>query len=279
MSTRAAAFAYFDAPPLALAHRGGTAYGPNLGLENTLTAFGNAVALGYRYLETDVHATADGVLLAFHDTDLDRVTDATGAIADLPYAAVREARVGGRERIPRLVDLVEAFPGVRLNLDVKADSAFEGTLDLIERLRLHDRVCLGSFSERRIRRIRRRLGPTVATAAGQAGTAAMALGPVLLSRLVHTAAPVFQVPEETDVRGRRVRVVHPRMIRTAHALGKQVHVWFHPEQEQSAQVYERLLDLGVDGIVADRIDVLADVLAARGQWVNGPAAGMPPAGR
>ena len=104
--------AYLDARrPLAFAHRGG-AYHPEIeGLENTLAAFRHAVELGYTYLETDVHVTSDGVLLAFHDTVLDRVTDRTGSIADSTYDEVRQALIGGRERVPTLAELFDAFPG------------------------------------------------------------------------------------------------------------------------------------------------------------------------
>ena len=109
---------YFDAPtPIGLAHRGGAKLAANLHLENTLSAFRRAVGLGYRYLETDVHATVDGVLLAFHDSRLDRVTDTPGRIAELPWATVRAARINGAEPIPLLSELLEEFPGVRINID------------------------------------------------------------------------------------------------------------------------------------------------------------------
>ncbi|MFD9130057.1 glycerophosphodiester phosphodiesterase, partial [Kitasatospora sp. NPDC059571] len=108
---------FLDHPgPLAFAHRGGDLGHP----ENSLAAFEAAVALGYRYLETDVHATRDGVLVAFHDSRLDRVTDATGAVAELPWDTVGRARIGGTEPVPLLEDLLGAFPAARFNIDVKA---------------------------------------------------------------------------------------------------------------------------------------------------------------
>lgn len=262
---RAIDYPYLSAPaPIALAHRGGAKLVENVGFENTLAAFGRAVAMGYRYLETDVHATSDGEAIAFHDTVLDRVTDARGRVADLPWSVVRAARVGGIEPVPRLGDLLEAFPGTFVNIDVKADSALEPTLRV---LRAHDatrRVCLGSFSPRRIRAVRRELGPGVATAAGQIGTAAMRFGPGPLSRLLHTPAPVLQIPAQHRVGGRTITVVTAGLVRRAHRLGKHVHVWFHDWAREDAEEFHRLLDLGVDGIVADRIDVLRDVLVERG---------------
>ena len=87
-----AEFAFLDHPgPIAFAHRGGAGDWP----ENTMPAFAGAVALGYRYVETDVHVTADGVLLAFHDDRLDRVTDRAGVVRELPWSEVRQARVDG----------------------------------------------------------------------------------------------------------------------------------------------------------------------------------------
>ncbi len=250
--------------PIAMAHRGGAAYGPNAGRENTMAAFRAAVALGYRYLETDVHATADGRVVAFHDSRLDRVTDATGAIADLPYAAVAQARVGGTEPVPLLAELLDSLPETFVNIDVKADQALGPTIEEIRRLGVLDRVCVGSFSEHRLRAARRALGPRLATAAGPVGTYALRLTPARLSRLLHSPAPVLQVPSEHRVLGRLVRVVTPALLQTAHALGKQVHVWFHDWSREDATEMHRLLDLGVDGLVTDHIDVLADVLADRG---------------
>ncbi len=111
---------YLDHPaPLPFAHRGGAADG----LENTAAAFRRAVDRGYRYLETDVHATSDGKLVAFHDATLDRVTDSRGEIRALPWRAVRRARVAGREPLPLFEDLLEEFPPARWNVDLKAEAA------------------------------------------------------------------------------------------------------------------------------------------------------------
>src|SRR5688500_7386120 len=128
---KAADYPYFDVPFAALAHRGGATYLPNLHRENSLHAFRQAVQLGYRYLETDVHTTADGVLLAFHDAVLDRVTARRGAIRTLPYAEVARARIHGIDPIPRLIDLLTEFPDARFNIDAKADAAVDRLADVI----------------------------------------------------------------------------------------------------------------------------------------------------
>lgn len=271
---RAQDYPYLSDPtPVALAHRGGAAYAPNVGLENTMAAFRAAVEMGYRYLETDVHATRDGRVVAFHDTVLDRVTDVSGPIAALPWSVVREARVGGSAGVPLLAELLEEWPDVRVNIDVKSDGALQPTIREVQRLRAAERVCIGSFSERRLRAARRALGPGVATAAGQVGTALLRFSPALLSRMLHTPAPVLQIPAHHRVGGRTVTLVTPGLLRRAHDLGKHVHVWFHPWSREDAAEMHRLLDLGADGIVTDHIDVLRDVLAERGLPLG--AAGAP----
>ncbi len=261
---RAAEFPYLAGPPIAMAHRGGAAYPPNVGLENTLAAFRAAVALGFRHVETDVHATADGRVVAFHDPRLDRVSDATGAIAELPYAAVREARIGGREPVPLLSELLEALPETKVNIDIKSDHALEPTIREIRRLGALDRVCVASFSERRVRAARRALGPRLATACGALGTVSTRFAPALVTRYLHTPAPVLQLPEQYRIGGRQLTLVTPALVRAVHGLGKQLHVWFHSWSREDAEEMHRLLDLGADGIVTDHIHVLAEVLAQRG---------------
>lgn len=258
----AAEHPYFDAPPLALAHRGGAAYAPNVGIENTMAAFRNAVALGFRYLETDVRSTSDGHLIAFHDTRLDRVTDGEGLIAALPWSVVRAARINAAEPIPELTELLEAFPDTRINIDIKAAGALTPLWRAIHEHGAQDRVCIGSFSNRRLAAFRRLAGRQVATAAGQVGTAALMFAPGWLTGMLHSPAQVLQLPARFTIRGRTIQVVTPRLLDTAHGLGKQVHVWTIDDAEEMA----RLLDLGVDGIVSDRIDTLKDVLTRRGQW-------------
>jgi len=141
-------FAFLDHPgPLAFAHRGGAAEGA----ENTVAAFERAVGLGYTYLETDAHATSDGVLIAFHDHTLDRVTDRRGRISELPYRTVKQARVHGVHEIPLLEDLLGTWPEIRFNIDVKEAAAIAPLAEAIRRTNSYDRICLTSFSDERRR--------------------------------------------------------------------------------------------------------------------------------
>ncbi len=251
-------WAFLDHPgPLAFAHRGGAGDWP----ENTMPAFENAVGLGYRYLETDVHVTADGVLLAFHDDHLDRVTDRTGEIATLPHREVAEARVDGREPIPLLEDLLGSFPDTRINIDPKHDGSVEPLIDTLRRTGAVDRVCIGSFSDARIRRLQQALGPDLCTSMGPREVFRLRLDAI--SGQVHpTATGCVQIPESF----RGVTVTNAAVVRAAHRAGLQVHVW----TVDDPATMRRLLDLGVDGIMTDRPAVLKEVLVGRGQWVPAP---------
>jgi glycerophosphoryl diester phosphodiesterase len=246
---------YLDHPgTLAFAHRGGTEAHP----ENSLAAFGHAVGLGYTYLETDVHATADGTVLAFHDVALDRVTDRSGRIAELSWSEVAEARIGGTEPIPLLADLFTAFPGVRINIDPKDDRVVDPLVEILKEHDALDRVCLGSFSDRRLRRCRTLLGPGLCTSAGPLAVARVRLSSLGLPT-GRPAAHCLQVP----VRQGGIPLVDRRFVDHAHARGMQVHVW---TIDDPAEMH-RLLDLGVDGLMTDQPSLLRSVLIDREDWV------------
>ncbi|HSX99455.1 MAG TPA: glycerophosphodiester phosphodiesterase [Streptomyces sp.] len=247
---------YLDHPgPIAFAHRGGAADG----LENTMVQFRRAVESGYRYIETDVHATLDGKLAAFHDSTLDRMTDGAGRIADLPWKEIRHARVAGIEPVPLFEELLESFPEVRWNVDIKAEAALHPLLNLIARTGSWDRVCVGSFSESRVARAQRLAGPRLATSYGTSGVLGLRLRSWGVPAALRRTAVAAQVPQAQS----GVPVVDHRFVRAAHARGLQVHVWTVNEPQRM----HRLLDLGVDGIMTDHIDTLRKVLEDRGTWV------------
>lgn len=251
---RASAFAFLEWPgPIPFAHRGGASEAP----ENTLPAFEHAVRLGYRYVETDVHVTADGVLLAFHDDVLDRVTDGSGTIAELPWSVVSRARVDGAEPIPRFEDLLGAFPELRVNVDPKHDAAVEPLAAALRRCGAVDRVCVGAFSDERLERVRA-LVPGVCTSLGPIGTLQLGLA-AAGEQIDELPAPCAQVPPSYGDKP----IVTAAFVEEAHRRGIQVHVWTIDEEDEMHQ----LLDLGVDGVMTDRPALLRSVLEARGAWV------------
>ena len=245
---------FLDWPhPVPVAHRGGAAERP----ENTMPAFAAAVAMGYRYVETDVHATADGVLLAFHDHSLDRVTDMTGELGHLPYATVRKARVQG-EPIPRLEDLLGTWPELRVHIDAKHRRAVAPLVEVIDRTGAHDRVCIGAFADRRVARLRRLSGGRICTWMGRREILALR-GASLRLPTPRSPAGCTQVP----VRQGPLPLVDRRFVAAAHRRGVAVHVWTIDDRAEM----ERLLDLGVDGILSDRPSLLKEVFVERGLWI------------
>jgi glycerophosphoryl diester phosphodiesterase len=245
---------YLDHPgPLAIAHRGGALDAP----ENTLPAFERAAALGYSYVETDARVTADGVAVAFHDDDLSRLAGRPGRISELSWSEVATARIGG-EPIPRLDELLGSFPGLKINVDPKQDQVVDLVAEAIRATASIDRVGVGSFSGKRLSRLRHLLGPRLCTSLGPAA--------IVRLRLASLGAPVGRLPGpcvQVPVRGPKgVPIVDRRFVDEVHRRFMQVHVW---TVDEPAEMHA-LLDLGVDGLMTDRPRVLKDVLVARGQW-------------
>ncbi|WP_299039207.1 glycerophosphodiester phosphodiesterase family protein [uncultured Pseudokineococcus sp.] len=250
--------------PLLLAHRGFS----RDGLENTLAAFAAALELGADVLETDVHTTSDGVLVAFHDDRLDRTTDGEGELARTPWSVVSRARIGGREPVPRLAEVLEAFPDAVLNIDVKAPGAVRPLVALLRGTGAWERVVVASFSERRRRAVVRALPTGTATSAGAplvAAVVAAVRAPVPATARRRAVAralagvDVLQVPED---------VATDAFVRAVHEAGRLVHVW----TVDDVPTMHRLLDAGVDGLVTDRTDLLRRVLDARAAGRRGPVA-------
>ncbi|HEX6355064.1 glycerophosphodiester phosphodiesterase [Actinophytocola sp.] len=252
--------AFFAGPyPRAFVHRGWH-FGDLEGMENSLTAFRRAVAEGFYYLETDVHATADGVVVVHHDAVLDRTTDSCGAIARLPWQVVRTAKIGGREPVSRLEEVLEELPDALLNIDVKAERAIRPLLDTLRRTNAFGRVCVASFSEARLERVRRDGPDGLLTSMGTKAIARLwAAG--RLPRFVR-ARRGYQRIAQVPVRQGGLTVVDKRLISAARRRGIEVHVWTIDDPGQMNE----LIDLGVDGLMTDRPGVLRDVLRARGLW-------------
>ena len=253
-------------PPIAIAHRGSRLLWP----ENTMEAFSGAVSLGYRHIETDIHLTADRVLVCHHDLTVDRTTEGSGRVRDLTFEQLSELDAGYRHlrteglvfrgagvRIPALEEVLLAFPEVSFVVDLKTDDLIDPLHQLIERLGLHDRLIVGSFSDRRLEEFRSVSRGRVATSTG----AALSRSWLIASRVgrgVRSEARALQLP----IRSRGVRVVDRRLVTAAHDRGLQVHVWTVNDPAEMTS----LLDIGVDGIITDRPDLLKEVLLERGEW-------------
>lgn len=247
-------WAFLDWPhPIPFAHRGGAAEHP----ENTMAAFAAAVKLGYRYLETDVHATADSRLIAFHDDDLDRATDHRGAVSGLSFDQLRGVRVGG-EPIPLLEDVLATWPDARVYIDAKDDQAVPLLVAALDRTVAYDRVCIGSFCTRRVARLRSLVGGRVCTWMGRTDVARL--------RLASLGVPTPRFRDsctQLPIRKGPFTLVDRRLVHAARQRGVAVHVYAVNDRP----AMERLLDLGVDGILSDRPSLLKEVFCERGLWV------------
>ena len=240
--------------PIAFAHRGGAEEFP----ENTLRAFRHAVDLGYTHVETDVHATADGVAVAFHDDSLDRVTDGRGAVGDLDWRRVRRALVAGTDPVLRLDELLEELPDTRINIDPKSDAAVGPLVEALRRSGAVERVCVCSFSDRRTARVRDRIGDSLCVGAGPRGIARLLAASAGARRPASFDFHAAQVP----VRSKGLTLVRPAVLAAAHRRDVAVHVWTIDEPAEM----HRLLDMGADGIMTDRPSVLRRVMVERGHW-------------
>lgn len=277
--------------PLAFAHRGADPQ-----RENTMAAFRRAVELGYQYVEIDVRTSADGELVIFHDETLDRVTDGSGALSEKTWDQLSQLRVVGAasqdagrrtaageltdsgtpeaaaaepvkpdspgEPLVRFAEALEAFPDTHFNVDLKDAEAVEPFVRIVEEHGAHHRVLASSFNDARRRRALRSLTRSVATSAGWVSTALIVLlGPLGLLRLPCRSAPAIDCVQVPIRRG-RIRIVTEAFVRRCHRAGLQVHVWVIDEPE----LMHQLLDLGVDGLMTDDAEALAQVMRQRSVW-------------
>jgi len=235
-----------------------------------MEAFSGAVSLGYRHVETDVHLTSDGVLVCFHDHLVDRTTDGTGPVSRFDHkslstldAGYRHAGVDGFTfrgrgvRVPTLEEVVRSFPDVSFVVDLKGEGVVGPLNALVDRLGLHDRLIVGSFSDSKLQEFRDASRGRVATSTGAASSRSWVFAS-RVGRGVRSEASALQLPR----RARGLRVVTRRLIDVAHTRGLQVHVWTVNDPHEM----EELLDLGVDAIITDRPDLLKETLVARNQW-------------
>lgn len=249
--------------PIRLAHRGSRKLWP----ENTFHAFDGAVDLGYQYIETDIRVTRDDVVVVFHDATLERTTNGVGAISDWDWKDLQHLDAaynftpdgesfplrGKGVRISRLDDAFSTYPDVHFNIDLKAKRSEWPVADAIVRMRRMDSVLVGGFIDRRTARFRRITKGRVATSAGSAASAAMYTAS-RMGRSTTDKFDAFQLPVAT-----RGMSVDQKLVDAIHATDSHIHVWTVDDPE----TMHAMLDLGVDGIVTDRPDVLNEVIEER----------------
>jgi glycerophosphoryl diester phosphodiesterase len=180
-------------------------------------------------------------------------------VSDLAWAERSRARLAGDEVLPRLDELLERWPDARWNIDAKDDAVIDPLVEVVRRAGAIDRVCLTSFFDHRIARLRAALGPQLCTSMGRLTLARLRIDSLRPGRGQQYPAGAAQVPPRYGP----IPVVEPRFLAGARRAGVAVHVWTVDDEASM----DRLLDLGVDGIMTDRPSVLRAVLRRRGQWV------------
>ena len=245
---------FFAGPlPRIFAHRGLATDAP----ENTLLAFLSALAIGATHLETDVHASADGVAVISHDADLVRTAGRAHRIDELDFDELNRVDLGHAQTYPSLEEALDAFPDARFNIDFKSDAVVIPAVKAILRAQAVRRVLVTSFDNgRRLRAVRALPGVATSTSPVSFVGAlfAVKLGLVPLARRLLRDVEAVQVPE----RSLGLRVISPQTVRRLKAAGVEVHVWTINEPADM----RRLLDWGVDGLVTDRADLALEVVKA-----------------
>lgn len=237
--------------PRLLAHRGLAVDAP----ENTLLAFLKALAAGATYLETDVHASKDGVAVLSHDPNLRRTAGRKLKVSDLTLKELRAIDLGEGQTFSTLAELLDAFPEARFNIDIKSLDAAKPAAEAILKARATGRVLITSFNRKR-RHAAVRLMPGVASSPSPGEIMIAVLGAKLrisvLVRFAFRHVTAVQVP----VRGAGIRIATRGVIKRFHAAGLEVHIW----TINDVATMKRLLDLGVDGLFTDRIDLALGLL-------------------
>ena len=243
-----------DNKPIAIAHRGGQ----GKAAENTLEAFSQAISLGYKYIETDIHSTKDEKIVLFHDDMLDRITNGRGLVNNYSFTELEKFKVNGKYKIPSLEEVILSWPDVFLNIDCKADN---GVLPLVKILKetpkLLNKICIGSFSGKRLEFIRNSLGSKVCTSCSPSEVIKIKLSSYGVKQSP-VRANCIQIPEYHY----GIPVLDKNLIKESHILGLKVHVWTINKRKD----IEKMLDYGIDGIISDEIEILKSVFEERKIW-------------
>lgn len=241
---------YFDtARPHLLAHRGLSQHDSGID-ENSIAAFEQALKFGATHIESDVHATKDGVAVLFHDDDLERVANLSLKISELTFSQLQEISLANGSKVPSLKEVLEHFPTLRLNLDVKARPGCAATAAVINELEAFDRVLVSSFSRSRKRATLKLLDRRVATSASSTEVLGLWISHLLLGigfGLLAKNFDAIQIPRSFGP----IRLDSKNFIQRAISHNLEVHFWTINDPAEA----KVLLANGATGIVSDRVDL------------------------
>ena len=236
---------------IGLVHRGGA----DETTENTIPAFQYASDLGFKFIETDVQASKDGIIVIFHDNDLSRMSDRKEKISDLSFEEIKEVELKGGGKIPTLEETLITFPDLKFNIDVKTNDAVEGAAKVIGKFSKSENICLASFSSKRLNKLRNILGQDFASSSSQKEVVGLLLNSIGLN-IISSIGKCVQVPPSQW----GVPIITKRFIDSVHNMGKKVHVWTIDDKDQMDNLYR----LGVDGIMTDKPTALKEFLIEKG---------------
>ncbi len=258
-------FAQFEQYPLVIAHQGGDGIAPG----ETIYAYEQAAALGVDVFEMDAHITADGVLVLIHDETVDRTTNGSGSVEEMTLAELKELDAGywwtpdegasypfrGQGlQIATLEEVFQTFPGYPVNIEIKKTegSMAQPLCDLLREYDMQEKALIASFHDERMAEFRD-VCPEVATSGSKGEvTNFVILNYAFLGGLYSPSAYALQVPE----RDSGILIVRPGFISGANRRNLQVHIW----TPNTAEELQHFIDLGVDGIITDRPDLLVTLL-------------------
>jgi glycerophosphoryl diester phosphodiesterase len=258
---------YSEGPPRpwVIAHQGGDGLWPS----DTMFAFERAAEMGVDVLEMDMHSTADGELVLMHDSTVDRTTNGTGRINEMTLAEIKALDAGynwseddGQTfpfrdmgiTVPTLEEVFTAYPDYRMNIEIKQaePSIIEPFCQMIRDNQMENHVLVPSFNQESVNEFRQAC-PEVATSAGESEVIAFfVLSKLFLENIYSPKATALQVPETRS----GLTVLTQRLIDAAHRRNLEVHPWTVDETEDM----QRMLDMGVDGIITDRPDLMMELL-------------------
>nr|WP_263323259.1 glycerophosphodiester phosphodiesterase [Neobacillus sp. Marseille-Q6967] len=256
--------------PLVIAHQGGELLAPS----NTMAAFTNAANMGVDVLETDIHITKDGHLVAIHDPTVDRTTNGTGAVADMTLEEIQKLDAGyhfkdleGNDSyrskgvyIPTVEEMFQTFGKMRIEIEIKDDNPPERIDEissklwrLIEKYKMEDKILIASFDQEMMNTFEKYAKGRVATTAGRSEVKNFVVAHKFFLRNIYVPkVDAFQIPtEDSDF-----DLTDQKLIDGAHRLGMQIHYWTIDDTE----TMEKLIDAGADGILTNRPDLLLELL-------------------